>query len=153
MNFLKDIQYRNGQNILQSQVLDGTLHPTTTPESWLLAPDMIRAKFNITDDIYIVLPKGARPIFNPTNFDPGVSVSSRVLEAALTRHYGYKLVPGGGKGSHRKLVKPGSPPILLTGNRSTLSPGIVKHALHALGGHPISRLPDLLEGRLEAQVL
>jgi hypothetical protein len=47
-----------------------------------------------------------------------------------------------------KLKKPGAPTIMLAGNRPVLSPGLVKHALEALGGHPVSRVPDLLAGRL-----
>jgi hypothetical protein len=48
-----------------------------------------------------------------------------------------------------KLAKPGTKPIILPGNRSTLSPGVVKQVLDAIGGYPISRLPDLLEGKLK----
>ena len=53
-----------------------------------------------------------------------------------------------GKGSHLRLKKPGAPTIILPGNRAVLSPGVVKQALEAVGGHHISRLPDLLAGRL-----
>ncbi len=38
------------------------------------------------------------------------------------------------------------------GNRRVLSPGVVKHALDAIGGCPISRHPDLLNGRLAPHV-
>ncbi len=151
VNFLSEPLYRNGLYSLQSQMLDGMFPPMTPPGHWSVAPNMITALADIADDIYIVLPKGARPIFRPTNVDPGATVSSRELEGALTRHYGYQPVPGG-KGSHVKLAKPGSPTIILPGNRSTLSPGVVKHALDAIGGYPISRLPDLLMGRLGTSV-
>ena len=108
---------------------------------------MITALTDITDNIYLVLPKGVRPIFRSTSIDPGATVSTNALAGALTKHYGYQHVPGG-KGSHVKLKKPGAQTIILPGNRPVLSPGIVKHALDAVGGHPISRLRDLLEGRL-----
>jgi predicted RNA binding protein YcfA (HicA-like mRNA interferase family) len=108
---------------------------------------MITALADIDDSIYIVLPKGAKPIFRPTWVDPGATVSTRVLVGALTKHYGYQEVQGG-KGSHVKLKKPGAPTITLAGNRPVLSPGIVKQALDALGGYPISRVPDLISGRL-----
>lgn len=68
---------------------------------------------------------------------------------ALTKHYGYEQVAGG-KGSHVKLKKPGAPTITLAGNRPVLSPGLVKHALEVLGGYPISRVPELLAGKLPA---
>jgi hypothetical protein len=114
-----------------------------------VAPNMITALTDITDDIYLVLPIAARPIFRPTTVDPGATVSSRALEGALTKYHGYRQVPGG-KGSHVKLAKPGAQTIILPGNRPVVSPGIIKHALDAIGGYPISRLPDLLRGQLAA---
>jgi predicted RNA binding protein YcfA (HicA-like mRNA interferase family) len=110
---------------------------------------MITALADITDEIYVVLPLGALPIFRPTSIDPGATVSTGALVGALTRHYGYEHVPGG-KGSHVKLKKPGAQTIIIPGNRPVLSPGVVKHALEAIGGYPISKLPDLLQGRLRA---
>jgi predicted RNA binding protein YcfA (HicA-like mRNA interferase family) len=147
VQFLSEPPYRDGLYSLQSQILDGICPPTTLPKHWSVAPNMITSLADIADDIYVVLPKGAQPIFRPTSVDPGATVSSRALEGALTRHYGYQPVPGG-KGSHVKLKKPGSPTIILPGNRPTVSPGVVKNVLDAVGGYPISRLPDLLEGRL-----
>jgi hypothetical protein len=139
--------FREGLYKLQSQALDSLLVPTTPVEHWSVAPNMITALTDITDNIYVVLPKGVRPIFRSTLIDPGATVSTNALAGALTKHYGYQHVPGG-KGSHVKLKKPGAQTIILPGNRPVLSPGIVKHALDAVGGHPISRLRDLLEGRL-----
>jgi predicted RNA binding protein YcfA (HicA-like mRNA interferase family) len=112
---------------------------------------VITALYDIADEIYVVLPRGASPVFRPTTVDPGATASSRALEAALTKHHGYKAVVGG-KGSHVKLAKQGAPTIVLPGNRSVLSPGVVKQALRAIGGYPLSRLPDLLHGRLAAHV-
>lgn len=151
VNFLSEAPYRDGLYDLQSQMLDGKLPPSTPKAHWTVAPNMITSLADIKDDIYVVLPKGARPIFRPTSVDPGATVSSRALEGALKRHYGYRLVAGG-KGSHVKLKKPGAPTVILPGNRSTVSPGVVKNVLDAVGGYPISRLPDLLEGRLAAHV-
>jgi hypothetical protein len=150
VHYLADAAYRNGLFNLQSLALDGTIPATTMAGHWGVAPNMITALADITDDIYVVLPRGARPIFNPTSVDPGATVSSRALEGALTRHYGYRPVPGG-KGSHVKLAKPGAPTIIIPGNRPVLSPGVVKNALEAIGGYPISKLPDLLDGRLGLQ--
>lgn len=147
VQFLSEAPYRDSLYALQSQLLDGTVPPSTPKGHWSIAPNMITSLADITDDIYVVLPKGARPIFRPTTVDPGATVSSRALEGALTRHYGYRPVAGG-KGSHVKLKKPGAPTLILPGNRSTVSPGVVKNVLDALGGHPISRLPDFLEGKV-----
>jgi len=38
----------------------------------------------------------------------------------------------------------------MAGNRTVVSPGVVGQALNAVGGYPISRLPDLLGGKLGA---
>lgn len=140
---------RAGLYKLQSQIRDASLTPRTPDFSWSVAPNMITALADISDSIYVVLPKGAHPIFTPTWVDPGSTVSTKELVAALTKHYGYEHVAGG-KGSHVKLKKPGAPTITLAGNRPVLSPGLVKHALDALGGYPISRLPELLAGKLRA---
>ena len=45
---------------------------------------------------------------------------------------------------------PGSPTIMLPCNRSVLSLGVVRHALGEIGGYPISRFRDLLDGELKA---
>ena len=147
VNYLKEPQYRDGLHKLESQVLDGRVAPITPPAHWMIAPNVITALMDIADDIYVVLPLGARPIFRPTAIDPGATVTSHALEKALTKHYGYQLVSGG-KGSHVKLAKQGAPTIVIPGNKPVVSPGVVKHALNAIGGYPISRLPDLLDGRL-----
>ena len=147
VNYLSKARYRDGLFGLQSQILDGVIPPSTPAGHWSVAPNMITSLADIADDIYVVLPQGARPIFRPTTIDPGATVSSRALEVALTKHCGYKPAQGG-KGSHVKLKKPGAPTIVLPGNRHVLSPGVVKQALEAIGGYPISRLPELLDGRL-----
>jgi HicA toxin of bacterial toxin-antitoxin, len=152
INYLQDASYRNGLFHMQSLVLDGMYPsnpPLTRPDHWLIAPNMITALADISEEIYVVLPRGARPIFPVTTIDPGATASTRDLESALTKHHGYKVVPGG-KGSHIKLSKPGAPTIVLPGNRPVLSPGVVKQALQALGGYPLSKLPELLDGRLVA---
>jgi hypothetical protein len=105
---------------------------------------------NISDDIYVILPRGGRPLFKPTSIDPGFTISSKDLIGALKKHHGYQQTQGG-KGSHVKLTKTGAPNIHIPGNRAVVSPGVVKQALTALGGYPISRLPDLVEGRLRSR--
>jgi predicted RNA binding protein YcfA (HicA-like mRNA interferase family) len=147
-HYFQEAAYRSGLYKLQSQALDGLLVPTTPLGHWSVAPNMITALTDITDNIYVVLPKkGASPIFRPTSIDPGATVSTSAMVGALTKHYGYQYVPGG-KGSHVKLKKPGAQTIILPGNRPALSPGVVKHALDAIGGHPLSKLPDVLEGKI-----
>ena len=150
VNNVSDVDYRNGLYRLQSQILDGVIPPATPAGHWSVAPNMITSLVDITDDTYVVLPRGGRQLFRPTSVDPGATVSSKALASALVKHHGYRLVTGG-KGSHVKLKKPGAPAIIMPRNRLVLSPGVVKQVLDAIGGYPISRLPDLLNGRLVAR--
>ncbi len=147
VNYLPEASYRGGLYNLKSRVLEGLLSPHTPASHWAIARNMITALMDITIDIYVILPRGGRPIFRPTSIDPGFTTSSHALASALTRHHGYQPVSGG-KGSHVKLIKPGAPNIHIPGNRSVVSPGVVKQALNAIGRYPISLLPDLLAGRL-----
>lgn len=148
-HLLNEPSYRYGLYTLQSQILDGRLMPTTPAEHWSVAPNMITALADISDDIYIVVPTGARPIFNSTWIDPRAITSSGKLINAVIKYHGYELVRGG-KGSHVKLCKPGAGTMTIPGNRPVVSPGVVKHVLDVLGGYPLSKLPDLLCGRLPA---
>ncbi|MDB3948965.1 hypothetical protein N9370_04320, partial [Paracoccaceae bacterium] len=70
------------------------------------------------------------------------------LQKALTKHYGFKKVVGG-KGNHIKLERLGFRPIILPGNRKVVSPGVVKQILDIFGGHSISKVPDLIKGKLK----
>lgn len=114
LNFVREEDYRAGLYKLQSQILDASLTPRTPHASWSVAPNMITALADISDSIYMVLPRGARPIFRPSWVDPGTTVSTKDLVGALTKHYGYEHVSGG-KGSHVNLQKPGAPTITLAG--------------------------------------
>ena len=149
VHYLSTAAYDAGLDILQSQVLDAACPPVTPVHRWEIASHMIRALMNIDRRIFMILPTGATPIFRSTWVAPGVTTSSRALESALTRHYGYHRTPGG-KGSHVKFKKKGAPTIVLPGNRKSLTPGAIEHALTALGGIPLSRLPEVLEGRVPA---
>jgi predicted RNA binding protein YcfA (HicA-like mRNA interferase family) len=128
LHYFSEPPYRDGLYRLQSQTLEGVTPRTIPAGYWSVAPNMITALADITDDIYVVLPRNARPLFRPTSVDPGATVSSRALEGALMKHHGYRPVAGG-KGSHVKLAKPEAPTIVLPGNQPVLSPGVVKHAL------------------------
>lgn len=137
---------RTGLDDSQSRVPDG-VHPATTPAGHCsIAPDRITSLAGIGDGLCAVLPQGVQPLFPPTGIDPGPTATTRVLAGALTRHYGYGVLPA--KGSHVKLKQPGASTLTLPGNRPVVSPGIVKQVLNAFGGYPISRLPDRLKGKL-----
>lgn len=58
-------------------------------------------------------------------------VSTRQLDRLLISR-GYYQVEGG-KGSHRKYAKPGSPMVVLPGGRKDLSPAVLRSVAKALG--------------------
>lgn len=68
------------------------IRPKTPPLHRSVAPDVITSLMDITNNIYVVVLRGARPIFKPTSIDPGTIVSSRARASALKTT--------GGKGSH-----------------------------------------------------
>lgn len=147
VHYFSPNRYREGLFKLQSQVLEGA-SPTLMPENhWAIAPNMITSLADIADRIYVVLPKSAKPIFKSTSADPAATTSSRKLEYALTRYYGYSRVSGG-KGSHVKLKKDGAQTLHLPGDRASVSPGVVKQVLNIFGGASLSSLPDFLAGNL-----
>jgi hypothetical protein len=65
--FLAEPSYRDGLYALQSQVLDGKVPAATPIGHWLIAPNVITSIMDIADDIYVILPRGVRPIFRPTS--------------------------------------------------------------------------------------
>lgn len=146
-DYIKEAQYRPGLHRLLSQVMEASLTPVTPARHWTIAPNVIASLMSIQDEIYVVLPIGAKPILPLGGEKPGFTASTERIAKAITKHHGYSEVPGG-KGSHVKFTKPGAPNIHLPGNRKVLSPGAAKHVLNTLGGYPLSRLPDFLAGKL-----
>jgi hypothetical protein len=106
-----------------------------------------RGLADITKRIYVVLPAGAKPIFNPAILDPGVVVTTKDVIKALRKYYGY--VPVGGA-KHVKLERPGYKPIELQRSRDIVVPHIAKQILQSVTGQPqpLERLRDLLDGSL-----
>lgn len=152
LNYLSKNLFSSGQSLLQSQVLEATLSPVKPSAHWSLAPNVITSLKDISSNIYVVLPVGAKPIFPVSSFDPAATVSTSGVISALTKHYGYSRVKGG-KGSHVKLKRPRAPTITLPGDRPVLSPHIVKQVLDALGGHSYSQIVDMLDGKLKTAIV
>jgi predicted RNA binding protein YcfA (HicA-like mRNA interferase family) len=146
IHYLNSDRFQDTLNDLQSMVRDCDL-PARSSAGWSIAPGMTTALMNIESDLYVVLPKGARPLFRPLVVDPGHTVSTDEMVKALEKHWGYELVAGG-KGSHVKLKKNGANNIHLKGAQKTLSPGLVRQVLRELGGYAISQLSDVLEGKV-----
>jgi hypothetical protein len=146
-NYIKEGRYRPALYRLLSQAMDGSLTPATPPRHWTIAPNVIKTLRGIQDEIYVILPIGAKPIFPIAGVRPGYTASTDEIAKALIKYHGY-FEASGGKGSHRKLTKEGAPNVHLPGNRKVVSPGVTKQVLRTLGGFPLSRLPDLLSGKL-----
>ena len=143
-------QYRPAHFFLVHELLRSLTGVCRTKHHFIIGPllvfNVITSLMDISDDIYVILPIGFRPIFRPTSIDPGFTVSSKNLIDALIRYYGYHLTPGG-KGSHVKLTKAGAANIHIPGNRAVVAPGVVKQVLGAFGGYPLSRSP-MVYGKL-----
>lgn len=142
---LPDSLFQPALHELQSRVKDGAVRPTTPRKHWQVSPDVIRSMLGVTEEIYVVLPVGARPIFPVTGIDPRPGISTAEMVKALERGWGWQRVPGG-KGSHVKLRTPRGEQIILTGNQDFLAPMIVVQAMRKVM-NPTATLYDLEEFR------
>lgn len=147
LNFLSDYLFQPALHNLQSRVKDGAITPTTPPKHWQVASDVIRSMMDITEEIYIVLPIWARPLFPVASIDPRPGISTAGMVKALVREWGCYVVPGG-KGSHVKLHTPNGEQIILTGNQDVLAPKIVVQAMRKVVGPQanLSNLNEFLSG-------
>ncbi len=124
--------------LLATQISEGVETPFQDPRELALANQMTRPFFTYPSNIWIVTPPGSPPVL-PTGIYPYATCSTRQMGTILERR-GYQKVPGG-KGSHEKYKKPGERPVILPGNRKTLSPGVTRQALRPIG----KSLKDLQE--------
>ncbi len=139
--YLKQDQFDRGENLLHSRVHEAVLKPVQPSEEWNLAPRLMQSFFSIKSRIWSVVPKGSRSILPCSH---PVRTCSTAEMVRLLKYYGYREVPGG-KGSHIKLDKKGSRPMIVPGGRRELSVGAAENALKDLGPYNISSLPDLLK--------
>ena len=140
-----------GLQQLHCQLVEATPKPMSLkPYMWDIAPKMITGLMNIETEIYTVVKSGTSSIFS-SSFDPKYTTSSRNLEKALTKHWGYSKTPKQGKGSHVKYQRKsshGTSTIVLSGNRQDLPMKDIKDAIEAVSGRrDLSLLPQLLEVR------
>jgi predicted RNA binding protein YcfA (HicA-like mRNA interferase family) len=139
--YIKSDTFSRGENVLQAQVKELTLTPSQPTDEWDLAPNLVQSFLPITGDIWTVVPAGSAsilPTLTRRNPAPVCSTSDMIK---LLNRAGYAQVDGG-KGSHIKLKKPGSPTMILPGNRSELSTGVTKTALRLIN-HKLSDLNAL----------
>lgn len=138
--YLTKKNFENGQHQLFSKVLEGLQNPTHHQLYWNMAPRINHAFLNINSDIWTIVPRSKRSVV-PVTATPLRTCSSDEIIKVCGRH-GYNVTPGG-KGSHIKLKKSGSPTLIVPGNRDNVSPGVTKNILASLG-YKINQLPDLL---------
>ena len=141
IEYLKQDQFDRGENLLHSRVHEAVLKPVQPSDEWNLAPRLMQSFFSIKSRIWSVVSKGSRSILPCSR---PVRTCSTAEMVRLLEHHGYQKVAGG-KGSHIKLDKEGSRPMIVPGDRRELSVGAAENAIKALGTYSLSSLPRLLE--------
>lgn len=145
VEFLDRRDFEAGENLLQCQVKEASLTPKQSPQDWNVAPRMTQSMFQIRQQIFLVVPKGATP-----------RISGRILRAhscssremiRLLKRWGFEMIPGG-KGSHLKMRGPNGKQATVPGAKSRLSPNVAKQLLSLLGPFSLSDLPALLSGAI-----
>lgn len=125
--------------VLMSQVSEGRVTPSQSPNDWNIASHMIRGLFNQSLVAHVVVPVGAKPTIPWLDAARYLSISTRKVERHITRDFGY-VDTGRGKGSHRHYHCIGRAPITLPANRKSLSPGVQRQVASALGYKNIREL-------------
>lgn len=143
IQYLYDPSFDAAEDVLQERVRLATLKVPSAAD-WVCAPQMTRSILTVREPIWWLVPRGARPLV-PVTSTPIRTCSSRELEK-LCLSRGYQRVDGG-KGSHVKLKRAGSPMVIIPGDRDNVSPGVARATLRALGEENVRALPDLV-GRL-----
>jgi predicted RNA binding protein YcfA (HicA-like mRNA interferase family) len=141
IEYLTDQAFEEGENRLQGMVRETVPRPVQPTSEWDVAPRMTQSFFNLSSNIYTVVPKGTKSVLPTTIFPHSCSTQDMVR---LCRRNGYEIRTGAGKGSHLKLEKAGSPVVVLP-QRHDLSPGVIKNTLAAIGGYKLRDLPKLLD--------
>ena len=132
LRYITKRRFKMGLQELHCQLVEATPKPMSLkPYMWDIAPKMITGLMNIETEIYTVVRSGTSSIFS-SSFDPKYTTSSRNLEKALTKHWGYSKTPKQGKGSHVKYQRQsahGTSTIVLSGKRQDLPMKDLKDAL------------------------
>ncbi len=140
VNYLDQASFDAGENRLQAYVRETSIHPVQPTHEWDCAPRLTQSFFNIKSSIYVVVPMGAKPIL-PTNALPLSCSTDQMVR--ICRKKGYEVNKSAGKGSHIKLEKDGSAPVILP-HRKDLSITVLKNTLETIGGHRLTELPALM---------
>lgn len=153
VDYFNNTNYRRGISLQQCLMIHGKLPPSggfktfPLPHHWGIAPYMNKALFDISDEVYFVIPSGSRCSFPVKKGSPGYTTSSKEMVKALTKHHGFSQTPGG-KGSHIKLENVSGKIVTVPGCRKDLSSGVLKSILASVGQSSLNKLPDFLNGSL-----
>lgn len=142
--YFGESSYRAGLSNQKSQVQQAALcaSGTARDREWPIASHLHQSLFKVSDHLWeVVPPGGGRPLL-PVAPYPSVSTIQLIK---LAEKFGWTVKPGTGKGSHVKLTKAGSRPITVPGNRRTLSPGVLRNTLKAIGDYRMNDVPGLLQ--------
>lgn len=143
LEFRKDKQYKDGVQELQSQVLTALCPARFSSEHWQIANHMMRSVMDIDRKIYVIVPRGYRPVLPWGHIQPAPTTDSdKLIQACKDR--GCTILPGG-KGSHTKVKhKNGETSTIPHGKN--LRPGTIRSTLKK-EGYRLHQLPDFLSGR------
>lgn len=129
-HYLSKDRFGAGAELLQTQVLEASLTPTSNPEHWQAGPHMLRSIFPITSDIYLIIPAGGTPAL-PTTGRP-FTVSVLKTEKWLLKN-GFTKLPGRGKGDHERFERVDGLQVGLDGGARELSRTIERSIAQQLG--------------------
>lgn len=68
-HYLRDNAFVSAAELLQTQLFEGSLMPSSNPSHWKAGPHMLRSVYPITSNIYVVVPMGTPSSF-PTTGPP-----------------------------------------------------------------------------------
>ena len=152
VDYFAEGPYRNGKFLQQSLVIEG-INPvgrfskvSPAPHHWSIAPNMIRGLFDISEQVFVIIPHGHSRVISH-KAPPGFTTSTKGLVSALMKHHGFTKTAGG-KGSHIKMIHPSGKIITVPGGRKDLSTGVLKSILSSIGNYPLNQLPKFLNGTI-----
>jgi len=133
MDFVYDLPYFSALRVFHSQIHEATKTPVRDDLEWQLAGQMLRGLMDCRSITHVIVPIGSKPILPWVGEQLALPQVSTREAVRLAERRGWKIVPGGGKGSHLKMKRPGFPTLTLSGGRKALSPVVLDNFAAGLG--------------------
>ena len=135
VKYLSTKSFESGEHELQSRVQEGTIRHCIKrkkgPSRWKFGQDMMRGLYTLNNRIYEIVTPSSPKILPSKGAAPFVCSTTEASKACYSD--GWDKIKKGGKGSHIKMDKPGKRPIIIPGNRKSLSTGVLKNIMSSLG--------------------